>query len=272
VNGNISYGTVPVFEAAKLSDFSYDASEYNYMGVNSIDKCLTVINGICLDDECLYYLGFINSELLFNPITNCFELNDDFDLSIDEINYNDLDNSETKIIETIDPGASITHEATITPEVSATPEASITPTTGDGKTLINENNEDCILQLGLSREEVKSRLTDANIAITKEYEGQNNDYNPNGLWLINTDDLELDFNIDNQLSKIFVRNNIDTSKGLKTGDSLEEMFKLFGLEDSYDEGLDMYIYNRGSYNFGVIYNLTNSKNKVDAWEIYINLN
>lgn len=263
VNGKIRYGTVHLLEPAKLSDFSYDASEYNYIGINSKDKCLTVSNGICLDVECLYYLGFINSELLFNPKTNCFELSDSFDLSINDVNNDDLNNSNTDVNVTIEPNASIT------PEVYVTPEASITPSTGDGKVLINENDEDCILQLGLTRNEVKSRLAEANIAITNEYEGQDDDYKPDGLWVIYTEDVELDFDIDNKLSKIFVNNNINTTKGLKIGDSLEDMHTLYGQEDSYYKGWDMYIYDMGSYNFGIIYNLGDSDNKVDAWTIFL---
>jgi len=90
------------------------------------------------------------------------------------------------------------------------------------------------------------------------------------LWFIYTKDLELDFNVNNQISQIFVNMNSDiaTTKGLKKGDTLERMHKLYGKENSYDKGWDMYVYKMKKCNFGVIYNLSNTDNTVDSWTIF----
>jgi hypothetical protein len=121
INGNISYGTAMGCGSSNLSDYSFEATEYTSCSVyaNYEKKCLSVNIDITLCDVgFICSLGSISSDLILNTNTNCFELSNDFNVSIDEIYYSDSDNSDINVNETIEPEASITSEGTITPEVN----------------------------------------------------------------------------------------------------------------------------------------------------------
>lgn len=86
------------------------------------------------------------------------------------------------------------------------------------------------------------KLSELKIAIIKEYEGKDDNNNPNGLWIIYTKDFEFYFNIKNQLSQVYINSDLPTNAGLKKGDTLQKMHDLYGIENSYDSGWGIYIY------------------------------
>lgn len=154
-----------------------------------------------------------------------------------------------------------------TSNASTVPENTAAPAISNSIPLINEYNENCALQLGLSREKVKLKLKELKIEIAKEYEGKDDNDNPNGLWFIYTKDLELCFNIENQLSQVYINGNLPTKAGLKKGDTLQKMLDLYGKENSYDSGWGMYTYKMKNCSFGIIYDTGN--NTVDSWTIFL---
>jgi|GEM_PF-4617944 hypothetical protein len=162
-----------------------------------------------------------------------------------------------------------TTKPTIMPTIELTKDITITPTGINSYTLINEYNENCALLLGSSRSQVKSKLKELNIPIIKEYEGTDDNDNPDGVWIIYTKNLELDFNIDNKLNQVFINSILPTSLGLKKGDTLQKMHDLYGKENSYDRGWGMYIYKMKTCNLGIIYNLGDNNNTVDSWTIFL---
>lgn len=147
------------------------------------------------------------------------------------------------------------------------------------KPIISEDG-DCILHLGLSRADVKSKLAELKMLVTKEVEGQDDNYKPNGIWSIYSNNILFSFNSHDQLEKISIGDvygvsvNADmaTQKGLKKGDTIEKMHKLYGTEASYDKNWNMYIYKMKNCNFGVTVGSNKNAGIVTGWEIYLEQN
>ncbi|MEQ8155561.1 MAG: hypothetical protein ABRQ25_11860 [Clostridiaceae bacterium] len=133
--------------------------------------------------------------------------------------------------------------------------------------IISEENENCVLHLGLTREALKSELSKLNMPILKEYQERDDDNNYNGVWVVNTKDFEFSFNTNDQLNLIFVKSDLPTLKGLKKGDPIVKMHELYGNESYFDRNLDAYVYKMDKCIFGVRYNVYSKDNKIYEWFI-----
>ncbi|MEQ8199411.1 MAG: hypothetical protein ABRQ27_15665 [Clostridiaceae bacterium] len=133
--------------------------------------------------------------------------------------------------------------------------------------IISEENENCVLHLGLTREALKSELSKLKIPILKEYQGKDDYNNYSGVWIVNTENFQFVFNTNNQLNLVFVKGDLPTVKGLKRGDPIIKIHELYGNESYFDRNWDAYVYRMKKCIFGVRYDVFSKDNKIYEWFI-----
>jgi hypothetical protein len=141
-----------------------------------------------------------------------------------------------------------------------------------GVVRFNEDNLLQYFQFGMSYSDVQKRLKDLKIWTTQERE---NDNEP-GWSNISTDNMDFNFDSKNQLYLIGVSDyphisNWETAKGLKIGDSLEQLHFLYGKEDELDELHSEYIYYKNGYMLSIRVSSVNGIQKVDGWSFFVNI-
>ncbi|AOR25137.1 hypothetical protein [Clostridium taeniosporum] len=104
-------------------------------------------------------------------------------------------------------------------------------TASNSQITINEKSLDknSTFYFGMSKEDLTSKLNKIKLAIENEIEITSSENDPEfGNKQIWTKDISFSFNKENKLYAINIKENIPTSLGLKNGDSIEKLEKLYG--------------------------------------------
>lgn len=119
--------------------------------------------------------------------------------------------------------------------------------------------------VGMTKKDVKALLKSRNMKITF------NDNNGSAGSIITSDSICFYFDINEVLNEIYVFNIeiFQTSKGLKSGDSIQRLKELYGNEFTSHEEPDVTVF-EFRYSTGVFYAVLNPDNKVEGWGVSIN--
>ncbi len=147
-----------------------------------------------------------------------------------------------------------------------TPENNITNTSDNNlsvlEIIINDQTENSTgtFNLGMTKKDVKALLKSRNMKI--EFEDDNGSAGS----MVISDCIRFHFDINEVLNEMYAYNteNFQTSKGLKSGDSIQRLKELYGKEYSSHEEPDAIVYD---YKFptGVFFVVFNLENKVEGW-------
>ena len=132
--------------------------------------------------------------------------------------------------------------------------------------IVNDQSENSTgtFNVGMTKKDVKSLLKSRNMKITF------NDSNGSAGSIVTSDGICFYFDINEVLYEIYVFNieNYQTSKGLKSGDSIQRLKELYGKEFSSHEEPDVTVFEY-KYPTGIFFAVINSDNKVEGWGISI---
>lgn len=157
---------------------------------------------------------------------------------------------------------------------TAAPTATPTQTDAPYNTLrFDEDNVTRYFQFGMSGSAVKARLKELRIGISEEVK----DPEMTEVYLrIDTANVTFYFDDKNELIEMTVSDSYyfkdwKTAKGLKIGDSLETLHRLYGKEDEFDACYNNYIYYMNGYMFSINVGKEGDAQTVTGWRFFVNI-